>query len=125
MTGIPYSEKSAPDLGAKHADYINTACHDQGSLFSELGRAGYIREGYPYVLQTIAYSPELLENAIDRQSHSRSWHTFIDIWLSNITPLILQPLLAYLSLTDRFVAPAKKSSATCSKITTSITTSDS
>lgn len=110
LTGIPYSEKSAPDLGAKHADYINTACHDQGSLFSELGRAGYIREGYPYVLQTIAYSPELLENAIDRQSHSRSWHTFIDIWLSNITPLILQPLLGrpYLSLTDRFVAPGEE-----------------
>ena len=110
LTGIAYSEKSAPDLGAKHADYINTACHDQHSLFSELGRAGYVREGYPYVLQTIAYSPDLLENAIDRQSHSRSWHTFIDIWLSNITPLILQPLLGrpYLALTDRFVAPGEE-----------------
>ena len=110
LTGIAYPENSAPDLGAKHADYINAACHDKGSLFSELGRAGYVREGYPYVLQTIAYSPDLLDNAVDRQSHSRSWHTFLDTWLSNITPLILQPLLGhpYLSLTDRFVVPGEE-----------------
>jgi hypothetical protein len=110
LTGIAFPEKNAAELGAAHADYINTACHDQRSLFSELGRAGYVREGYPYVLQTIAYSPELLENAVDRQSHSRSWQAFIDIWLANITPLILQPLLGhpYLAMTDRFVTPGEE-----------------
>jgi hypothetical protein len=109
LTGIEYPAHEERGSDNEHARYLQQAFNADSSLFVALKKIGYRCEGYPYVLQTLSYDPNLLDNAVPIRSHERSRHTLIDLWLATITPYFLQPLLgnAYFSVSDHFVTPGE------------------
>ncbi len=107
LTGIEYPHRTDQPDDKEHAAYIASACRSEGSLFQRFRAAGYRVEGYPYLLKTISYSPEVIDNAATREEHQQSLHVWIDVWLNKVTPFFLKPLLMepYMYLTDRFITP--------------------
>ena len=47
-----------------HAAYLTNACKADSSLFIALKQKGFRTEGYPFLLPTISYSPDVLDNSI-------------------------------------------------------------
>ena len=62
LTGINYSSSGTGK--DDHADYLKSACRAETSLFQLAKQHGFRREGYPFFLQTISYSPEVIDNSI-------------------------------------------------------------
>ncbi len=46
-----------------HATYLANACKADSSLFIALQKKGFRTEGYPFLLPTISYSPDVLDNS--------------------------------------------------------------
>ncbi len=97
-----------PDVNENlHAEYLQRACHSAESLFVNFNREGYRCEGYPFILQTISYSPDLLANVSNRVENSNSHKLYLDILFNRLIPYFLKPLLTkhFLSVTDPFLTP--------------------
>ena len=65
MTGInfPRKEYRVP-ADDDHAAYLKQSCASETSLFMALKKKGFRTEGYPYLITTISYAPEVLDNSI-------------------------------------------------------------
>jgi len=109
-SGEEGSEKDGEDeASALHAAYLASACRTEHSIFQGLRRHGFRIEGYPFILQTISYSPEVIDNAVpvDYQARKRSAVTIFDAALDRQVPFFLKPLLKNISCfaADHFVKP--------------------
>lgn len=107
LTGHEYPG-SHPDIDeVLHAQYLQQACHSPESLLVNFKREGYRCEGYPFILQTISYSPALLDNVRPRTEHGDSQQLYLDILYQRLTPLFCKPLLnrGFLTATDPFLTP--------------------
>ncbi|MBR0458199.1 MAG: hypothetical protein IJJ26_03085 [Victivallales bacterium] len=65
LTGInfPRTADGQPDETASHGAYLREACRAETSLFRLCREAGWHREGYPFIMQTISYAPEVINNS--------------------------------------------------------------
>lgn len=108
LTGVEYSNQENTPWKGDHGEYLKLAFHSEKSLFRAFKKAGFRCEAYPYVLQTVSYNSELIDNVVSRTDNSRSIHMFFDVFLFKQTPYFAKSLLAdsSLSLTDLFVNPA-------------------
>ena len=65
LTGVDFPRKAlrvpAED---DHSAYLNRVCAADTSLFTALKRIGFRTEGYPFLLPTISYAPEILDNSV-------------------------------------------------------------
>ena len=108
LTGVEYRSPNEDDED-EHARYLIRACRGRRSLFQALKRHGFRVEGYPFILQTISYGPDVIDNSasVTHQAQRRSAITILDAALSRQIPFFLKPLLAerYFDATDRFVTP--------------------
>ncbi|NMA20099.1 MAG: hypothetical protein GX927_05930 [Lentisphaerae bacterium] len=111
LSGINYSGNHLEDGEAKHAEYLKMACWSENSLLLNFKKLGWHTDAYPFILQTVCYSPELLDNAVIRNDHEQSNQLLLDVLFSRMTPLFLKFLLkdSYLMLTDPFVTPLESS----------------
>ncbi len=93
-----------------HANYLRRACHSPESLFVNFKRAGYRCEGYPFILQTISYSPALLDNVSPRVENLDSVKLYLDVFYQRLIPFFLKPWLncGYLSATEPFITPREE-----------------
>jgi hypothetical protein len=109
LSGMNYEGKIDEDGAEEHYRYLLRAMHSPGSLPVNFKKSGYRCEEYPYILQTISYSPELLDNVEPRREHKQSVDYFADTLVLKIIPFFVRPLVfdSYLSLTDRFITPHK------------------
>lgn len=107
LSGVTYDGKPDVDGAEEHYRYLLRAMHSPGSLPVNFKKSGYRCEAYPYILQTISYSPELLDNVEPRREHKQSVDYFADTLVLKIMPFFIRPLVfdSYLSLTDRFITP--------------------
>ena len=65
MTGVDFPRKAYGVPGDDdHAAYLAQVCKGESSLFTALRSKGFRAEGYPFLLPTISYSPEVLDNSI-------------------------------------------------------------
>ena len=98
LTGIPYDgEMDCEDPGeGKHAEYLKKACRAENSLFQLCRRQGWRAEGYPYVLQTISYAPDVIDNSrpVNYESQKRSAFKVFSSTLVRQLPGFLHPLAA-------------------------------
>jgi len=102
---------SLPDVDENlHAEYLQRACHSPESLFVIFNREGYRCEGYPFILQTISYSPDLLANVTNRVENSNSHKLYLDILFDRLTPYFLKPVLTkyFLTVTDPYLTPREE-----------------
>lgn len=112
LTGVEF-QKSAAEIAEEpaspdaHAEYLNRSCRAPDSIFQALRKNGYRCEGYPFVLQTISYSPEVIDNSTMRTNHNESLYQLIDYWALRMMPFFIKPLLSdsWYLITDRFVTP--------------------
>ncbi len=103
LTGVEF------DNSDDHARYLNQACRSENSLFRALKEAGYRTEGYPFILQTISFNPEVIDNSIPITGRvkKQSVIKIVDAALNRQLPFFLKPLLEeyYYLATDHFVTP--------------------
>ena len=65
MTGVNFPRKAYRIPGDdNHSEYLTRVCKSETSLFRTLRSKGFRIEGYPYLLPTISYSPDVLDNSI-------------------------------------------------------------
>ncbi|MBQ9337239.1 MAG: hypothetical protein IJS14_08095 [Lentisphaeria bacterium] len=113
LTGIdfPRKEDGRPESD-DHAEYLNRASRSPHSLFQLCRKRGWRREGYPFMLQTLSYSPEVIDNTqeINYQAKKQSAVKIVDSVLENLVPGFLHGLLEeyYYIATDRFITPTQK-----------------
>lgn len=113
LTGInfPRTDKNEP-ADADHAQYITDAYKTENSLFRLCRKNGWRREGYPFMLQTISYTPDTIDNsiAINYEAKKQSAVKILDTALDKYTPFYLKSLLKeyYYIATDPFVQPAQE-----------------
>ena len=69
LTGCNYSDREFAEY--EHDGYLKLACRKDSSLFRLCGEAGWRREGYPFILQTISYAPDVIDNSRDVDYHTR------------------------------------------------------
>ncbi len=99
-----------------HAEYLNRACRSENSLFTALKQKGFRTEGYPFILQTISYAPEVIDNSIplNYRIQEQSLLKLFDTVLARQVPGFLHPYLQniYYIATEPFVTPAETPMAT-------------
>jgi len=107
LSGLNYQGCDTQETGENHAKYLKQACWSENSLLLNFRKLGYYTDAYPFILQTVCYDPELLNNVGIRTDHQQSHKIFMDTLYRQFTPLFLCPLLnnPYFLLTDPFVAP--------------------
>jgi len=108
LTGIEFPEKyDGSDKG--HAEYVQRACRSETSLFTALKKDGFRCEGYPLILQTISYSPDVIDNSVPVTSavEKQSAVQIVDSVLERQIPFFARPLVEkyYYIATDHFVTP--------------------
>ena len=108
LTGVEFpANPDGTPSDADHAEYLNRACRAPTSLFIALKRFGFRTEGYPYILQTVSYSPDVLDNSRPQQFEVRkdSAIKIADTVLQRLIPFYLRPLVEeyYCIATDPFV----------------------
>lgn len=65
MTGINFPRKEYGVPGDDdHPAYLKEVCMADTSLFRALKTIGFRTEGYPFLLPTISYAPEVLDNSV-------------------------------------------------------------
>ena len=113
LTGInfPRDEYGEPER-ADHAKYLNEASRSPDSLFQLCRKHGWRREGYPFMMQTLSYAPEVIDNAvkIDFQTKKQSVVKIFDSVLEILVPAFLHKVFAeyYYIATDPFITPTEK-----------------
>ncbi len=109
LTGIEFPSQNGEADDDDHAEYLNRACRTENSLFQGLKRNGFRTEGYPFILQTISYSPEVIDNStsVTYQAKKQSAIKILDAALNRQVPFFIKPLLEeyYYFATDQFVTP--------------------
>jgi len=108
LTGVEFpANPDGTPSDADHAEYLNRACRAPTSLFIALKRFGFRTEGYPYILQTVSYSPDVLDNSRPQQFEVQkdSAIKIADTVLQRLIPFYLRPLVEeyYCIATDPFV----------------------
>ncbi len=114
LTGINFPRgengEAAPD--ADHAGYVSSAFKTEKALFTLCRKQGWRREAYPYMLQAVSYSPELIDNsmAITSEVKKQSAIKILDTALDKYTPFYLKNILKeyYYIATDQFVQPSQE-----------------
>lgn len=67
LSGIefPHDQDGNPLTGQEdHSEYLKKVCRDKNSVFQGLKRHKFRTEGYPFVLQTISYAPDVIDNSV-------------------------------------------------------------
>ncbi len=107
LTGVQYTDVPHGENSEDHALYLNRACRSRNSLFVNLKQSGYRCEGYPFILQTISFSPDLLDNSTERIDHSQSMNILVDNYIAKIIPFFAKYQFHdfYLSMTNKFIIP--------------------
>lgn len=110
LTGHEYPGSYQNVDGNLHAQYLQQSCHSPESLLVNFKREGYRCEGYPFILQTISYSPALLDNVSPRTDNRDSHQLYLDILYQRLTPFFCQPLLnrGFMTATDPFLTPREE-----------------
>ena len=93
LTGIdfPRDEKGEP-ADDDHAAYLSRVCREESSLFKLARSKGFRTEGYPFILQTISYAPDVIDNsqAITREVKKESVGKITEIVLNRFIPSFLK-----------------------------------
>lgn len=114
LTGVEYPSQNGETDDSDHAEYLNRACRMENSIFQALKKNGFRTEGYPFILQTISYSPDVIDNStpITHQVRKQSAIKILDAALNRQVPFFIKPLLEdyYYFATDQFVTPQDSSS---------------
>jgi len=107
LTGVQYTDVPHGENSEDHALYLNRACRSRNSLFVNLKQSGYRCEGYPFILQTISFSPDLLDNSTVRIDHSQSMNVLVDNYVAKIIPFFAKYYFNdfYLAMTNKFIIP--------------------
>ncbi len=109
LTGVVFPHDYRADDPREHAEYLNSSCRAERSIFVQLRRAGYRVEGYPFILQTICYHPDIIDNSVEINlaAKSSSVMKIVDISVYRMIPFFLRPFLLdrYLKAIDPFVTP--------------------
>ena len=107
LTGIQYTDVPHGENSEDHALYLNRACRSRNSLFVNFKQNGYRCEGYPFILQTISFSPDLLDNSTTRIDHSQSMNVLVDNYIAKIIPFFAKYYFNdfYLAMTNKFIIP--------------------
>ena len=109
LTGIGYPHVNGVPDEDGHAEYLKRACRAENSLFQGLKKRGFRVEGYPFMLQTISYGPDVIDNSvpISHQVEKHSAMEILDTALGRQIPFFVKPLLEeyYYFATDRFTTP--------------------
>ncbi|MBR4674444.1 MAG: hypothetical protein IKP00_08265 [Victivallales bacterium] len=95
VTGINFPRKSLRiPADDNHSDYITRVFAQDSSLFKALKRKGFRVEGYPFLLPTISYSPEVIDNSIPAHVAYRraSFTKIVHFQLKKMVPIFLKPL---------------------------------
>jgi len=113
LTGINFPEENGEAAqDADHAKYLSTVFKTEKALFTLCRKQGWRREGYPYMVQTLSYSPESIDNSmeINNEVKKQSVMKILDTALDKYTPFYLKNLLKeyYYIATDQFVQPAQE-----------------
>ncbi|MDD3953451.1 MAG: hypothetical protein PHY82_06005, partial [Lentisphaeria bacterium] len=105
LSGMNYQGSDTSESGENHAKYLKQAYWSENSLLLNFKKMGYYTDAYPFILQTVCYHPELLDNVVQRTDHQQSETVFLDVLFCRYTPMFLKPLLnnPYFLLTDPFV----------------------
>lgn len=108
LSGIPYDSDENDDDG--HSKYLERVCRDKNSLFSGLKRHGFRVEGYPFILQTISYAPDVIDNSteVTREVHKASFRKLLEITFSRMVMVPLRKLFRTKE-TLPFVVPSENS----------------
>lgn len=113
LTGVEYPNQNGEADDGDHAEYLNRACRTEHSIFQALKKNGFRTEGYPFILQTISYSPDVIDNStsITYQARKQSAIKILDAALNRQVPFFVKPLLEdyYYFATDQFVTPQDSS----------------
>jgi len=109
LTGIAYPHVNGVADDNGHAGYLQRACRSENSLFQSLRKRGFRVEGYPFLLQTISYSPDVIDNSVpvSGQVEKHSAMEILDTAVSRQIPFFIKPFLEeyYYVATDRFTTP--------------------
>ena len=113
LTGINFPEENGEAAqDADHAKYLSTVFKTEKALFTLCRKQGWRREGYPYMVQTLSYSPESIDNSmeINNEVKKQSVMKILDTALDKYTPFYLKNILKeyYYIATDQFVQPAQE-----------------
>ena len=96
MTGVDFPRKTyGVPSEDDHAAYLTKVCSSESSLFMALKSKGFRTEGYPFLLPTISYSPEVLDNSTPQFMTYRkeSVLKILEILWKNQCPFFLVPLM--------------------------------
>ena len=110
LTGInfPRNEKGEPS-DDDHAEYLNRVCREESSLLKLARSKGFRTEGYPFILQTISYAPDVIDNSqvITQEVKKESVEKITEIVLSRFIPAFLKGFLGdgFVSEPLPFVTP--------------------
>ena len=121
LTGInfPRNDKNEP-ADADHAQYVTDAYKTENSLFRLCRKNGWRREGYPFMLQAISYTPDTIDNSVEisYEAKKQSAVKILDTALEKYTPFYLKALLKeyYYIATDPFVQPAREVNQTAQDV---------
>ena len=65
LSGVPFpvNDDGTPQ-NICHASYLNRVCRAEHSLFQALKKLGFRTEGYSFILQTICYAPDVIDNSV-------------------------------------------------------------
>ncbi len=123
MTGVEYPAERNPLTDPDdefHARYLNQAFRSERSLFRAFKAAGFRSEAYPFYMQTICYTPELIDNSMPMTelAQRQSILKIYDVVLGRQVPFFLKPLLmgSYYQWTDPFIIPQDFSDSDFKKI---------
>lgn len=98
MTGVNFPRKEyripADD---DHAAYLKQVCASETSLFMALKKKGFRVEGYPYLITTISYSPNVLDNSIplDYSQQKKTIGKIGELLCNKLCPFFLASLLPF------------------------------
>lgn len=96
LTGInfPRRELRVPAEDVDHGDYLARVCKADTSLFSALKAKGFRTEGYPFLLATISYAPDVIDNSIPAylEYKTGSYAKFASILLDRLVPFFIKAL---------------------------------
>ena len=64
LSGIdhPHNGKGEPD-DIDHLTYLNRVCRSENSIIMQLRHHGFKIEGYPFLMQTISFAPDVIDNS--------------------------------------------------------------
>ncbi len=107
LTGMEYSTQENTPWKGDHGEFIKLAYQSEKSLFKNFREAGFRCEAYPFALQAISYNRNLLDNVVQRTTHTQSFHMFSGVFFLKMLPFFIKTVISDsgLSLDHLFVGP--------------------